>query len=391
MNGVYNIIFIYDDHHQRIKEIQAGLTKRLEVLQLDKNQINLLDNPQSDQLDPADNIYLGIYIPGENTLKNQACDALLKWFFDENQLLFPLIFAGDYIKQTPESLHLVNGFIWTHHVHPLSNFINEALEALGITEKNRKVFLSYKRSDGSGIADQLFDALTRKGFTVFKDNYSIRSGEQIQQRIYEMLEEMAYVVLIDSPDAIKSKWVKAEIEFVMANQLGVTILKTPSTKIGLTEKFRLSKYLEKQITLKDIELTTGSKQIILTSNKLDDIINNIQASHAECLLQRKTDMVSSILLSAKDKGITATQKRNGQIVLHKATQQQKDILIGVSVRTPSPADFYHLDIQNKSVQKYLAHQTTVMANHRYKVNNWIMASKANLEMIEISVLLSSIL
>lgn len=77
--------------------------------------------------------------------------------------------------------------------------------------KDRKVFISYRRTDGESVAQEIYEYLWRQHFEVFLDRYQIEPGAIFQERITQEIARMDFVLLIDSPDAGRSKWVEAEI------------------------------------------------------------------------------------------------------------------------------------------------------------------------------------
>ena len=77
--------------------------------------------------------------------------------------------------------------------------------------REKKVFISYRRSDAQPVADEVFHYLRDEHFWTFLDRYQIEVGAPVQSRIMSELADMDFVLLIDSEDAAHSKWVMAEI------------------------------------------------------------------------------------------------------------------------------------------------------------------------------------
>ncbi len=78
-----------------------------------------------------------------------------------------------------------------------------------------KLFISYRREDGSYLARLLYDRLVAKGFIVFYDIESLGSG-RFDTRILERIEECDNFILILSPRALdrcvnEDDWVRREI------------------------------------------------------------------------------------------------------------------------------------------------------------------------------------
>jgi len=392
MQGKYQILLIHDGLAQQASAIERALVDRLKNLDIREDQYDILTNPPLNKLQAEGCFYLGLYLVSPSTKANKHCSRLARWLLKHYHVILPILYSGDYPQQTPSELHLINGFRWRDYPNPLDLLVNITLENLGLTEENRKVFISYKRSDGSGLADQLFDALSRKGFKVFKDNYTIRPGRNIQETIFERLEEMAYVVLIDSPEAKQSVWVKKEIEFVMANELGLTVLKPSQTGSGLTDKLSLPTQLIIKLPKDQLNDRSVSSQITLKEKALDNIVDTILSNHAERLLQRKVNMVNGILDQARASGKIALQQYNWQILVKDSNKGKDEILIGIAPRTPEPEDFFNLDFPNaqRQINKCLAHQTTIMSQKRTDLNRWTLAGKKDIEMQDIASLIAEL-
>ena len=73
-----------------------------------------------------------------------------------------------------------------------------------------KVFLSYSRKD-SAFAEQLLAALSERGLEPYLDKQDIAPGEPWQSRLGGLIAAADSIVLIVSPDSIKSPVVTWEI------------------------------------------------------------------------------------------------------------------------------------------------------------------------------------
>src|SRR5271165_5213861 len=98
------------------------------------------------------------------------------------------------------------------------------LRWLGLTEKHRRVFVSYRRSDSLLIGEQLWDTLGKAGFDVFLDRFSVDPGVNFQERLTEALSDKAFLLLVESPDVASSKWVAYEVEYARKSRMGLLAL-----------------------------------------------------------------------------------------------------------------------------------------------------------------------
>jgi hypothetical protein len=131
-----------------------------------------------------------------------------------------------------------NAFFWRSDPSELAPL---ALQAAGITATDFRTFISYRRSDGQPVADQLFDELNRRNFDVFLDRFRMDPGAHVQERIVEELAHKSMVVLVETPDLPQSPWVALEIAYARAYRLGllaVNLDRAPATP-GIRERRRI--------------------------------------------------------------------------------------------------------------------------------------------------------
>jgi hypothetical protein len=98
---------------------------------------------------------------------------------------------------------------------------NRAGGMLGLRVQGRhtKLFISYRAADGSTIAEQLNAHLRGIGYQTFLDQAkefdgepTILPGNAVQKEINEALSTASLVLLVDTPKAHESKWIRHEID-----------------------------------------------------------------------------------------------------------------------------------------------------------------------------------
>jgi len=93
------------------------------------------------------------------------------------------------------------------------------------TEKKYDVFISYRRDGGQETARILRDSLTERGYRVFFDLESLRSGA-FNTKLYSVIEECTDFVLVLSPHALdrcvnSDDWVRQEVEHALRKKKNV--------------------------------------------------------------------------------------------------------------------------------------------------------------------------
>jgi hypothetical protein len=150
-----------------------------------------------------------------------------------------------------------------------------ALRAAGITVNDFRVFISYRRSDGQALADQLFDELNRRNFEVFLDRFRIDPGVHVQDRIVEELAHKSMVVLVETKDLPQSFWVAEELSYALVNRLGVLAVNVDGAPcwpgIGENRRMRVK--------------TTSTP--ILSPRNVDRVCRRVAIVHGAALVRRR--------------------------------------------------------------------------------------------------------
>lgn len=89
-----------------------------------------------------------------------------------------------------------------------------ALEAI----MGRNVFISYNHHD-CGFAGRLAQDLKAAGFAVWWDEWEIKVGDSIIQKVSEGIKQSAYLAVVLSPHSVKSNWVQRELGSALMRQL----------------------------------------------------------------------------------------------------------------------------------------------------------------------------
>ena len=114
------------------------------------------------------------------------------------------------------------------------------------------VFLSYRRSDGSDLAKDLYQKLQRVGLRVFFDQSEMVDGHYFNTQISAALKQAPNYLLVATPEvfpfrdeAQESDWVKKEIELAfeftlpslgVSTMLSLLLFHVPlSSYLGLVE------------------------------------------------------------------------------------------------------------------------------------------------------------
>jgi hypothetical protein len=178
-------------------------------------------------------------------------------------------------------------------VGPAGRLANRVGGMLGLRVQGResKIFISYRASDGARIAQQLYTHLESLGHRPFLDEAreidgetKILPGSPVQDQIDEALDEATLVLLIDTPDAPHSLWIKHEVD--TANALLLPILPIVFRDVSDRSKaprFRSLAALQRWVELQIPAAPVGPP---LNNSQLDQIVNEAETYMCE-LFRRK--------------------------------------------------------------------------------------------------------
>jgi TIR domain len=168
---------------------------------------------------------------------------------------------------------------------PSSNgrLVNRVGGMLGLRLQGRdsRIFVSYRLADGSAIAQQIYEHLTMLGHRPFLDEAKELDGETkilpgsvVQKQIDEALGNANLVLLVDTPSAPASPWIKHEVD--TADALLLPILPICFRDAGDSKqgpRFRSLVALQRWVQL---QRPADSDNSPLNANQLDHIVDEAE-------------------------------------------------------------------------------------------------------------------
>ncbi|MCW5300352.1 toll/interleukin-1 receptor domain-containing protein [Herbaspirillum lusitanum] len=136
-----------------------------------------------------------------------------------------------------------------------------AMLGLRLQGRDSKIFISYRATDGTYIANQLDAYLTARGYRPWLDeakdvdgDTAILPGTPVQKEIDVNLRNASLVLLIDTPSAPDSEWIQHEVD--TADSMLIPILPVCFRRAAETKKgsrFRSLVELQRDIRLPFVE------------------------------------------------------------------------------------------------------------------------------------------
>lgn len=231
---------------------------------------------------------------------NRADDCLteLEYLNGNADAIYPVYFTKDrFLEEVPEVLHKVNGVLYSEA--ELDSIVNVAFEELRLLRKTRRVFISYKRSESSAVANQLYDVLSRHQFDVFLDTYSIRGAADFQAELHHRITDSDVLIQLNSPGFKDSKWCEEEISDANARKVGVLQINWPGVHSGPTDQLSIVRQLvDTDFRRKRWKRNTS----VLKSKILSSIAIQVESVRARNLAARQDGLTAEFVKEANRQG-----------------------------------------------------------------------------------------
>jgi hypothetical protein len=112
--------------------------------------------------------------------------------------------------ELPQCLRSINALAIDALDPDLVKPVGVALQCLGLLHSQRRVFISYRRTESREVAVQLFETLAARHFDVFLDTHSVGAAVDFQSVLWHRLCDSDVVVMLDTPGFFESRWAKVE-------------------------------------------------------------------------------------------------------------------------------------------------------------------------------------
>ena len=132
-----------------------------------------------------------------------------------------------FAKLVPACLHHINGLKLDPADKKLTRVATAALECMGLLPRQRRIFLSYRRTEAREAGLQLFEHLTSRHFDVFLDTHSVAPAEDFQEVLWHRLSDSDVLVMLDTQTYFENRWTNEEFGRALAKSLSPVRLGWP--------------------------------------------------------------------------------------------------------------------------------------------------------------------
>lgn len=209
-----------------------------------------------------------------------------------------------------------------------------AMEALGLLPKQRRVFVSYRRTESRDAAVQLFDVLSAKLFDVFLDTHGVAPGDDFQAVLWHRLCDCDVLVMLDTATYFQSRWTAAEYGRALAKGISVLRIAWP----GVTSSGRTA--TAHTIDLEAADLLPSN---LLSAAAIEQIQKKVEEVRSLSHAVRWLNMYSTIEVSVRRLGGAvkgAGLSNSVQVTLQSGT----DLLLVPAVGVPTASTLQSAEV-----------------------------------------------
>lgn len=365
MTTTYAIEVFQLDRDDRVAGLAQAVAAELQDIGLHRTVNVVVTEAAPATAGPVVGVYLGSLAAAvDAALGDRVMSALAA-----GTVVVPVVESlAQFTANVHPSLAFANGFEWATPEDALK-LARILLENLGIEDRERRVFISHKREDGLGAAEQLHDHLTHAGFRPFIDRFAIRTGEGVQERIADALEDHAFLLLLETPLAHTSDWVFDEVDYALSHTMGTLILRWPGAPTQVPGSPGVPR-----LQIMDDELVKDVHSYdTFTDAALDRVVAAVEASHAQGLVRRRRMLVRSIEEAAKASGCTSCLPLpEWRLWVEHASGPT---LVGITPRLPTATDLQQLDLAREAASvnpaAVLVHSARALRPARREHLEWV--------------------
>ena len=335
---MYRIVMVHEGCHGLAQALETAVTRALSDFP-DISNLLKFSTALTDARTPQVVAYLASTSGKSSSIVNGIIDTAL----DRGVSILPvgsLDRPGEIGRQLPARIAHLNAAFWEGDGAQVATSL---LEMLGLVEKERKIFVSYRRSETSALAVQLHTELVQRRFDVFLDRFAVEPGVDFQRRLDEDLGDKAFVLLLESPELRDSQWVRHEIAYAHSRRIEILALTLPGTASSelvptIDDAFR--RRLECSHLLDDGTLSPDGLVVVL---------DEIELGHARALRRRREQILGSVTAKLRAAGCTFSPADDWCIVVRGPSGRSG--LFWVTPRRPEAKDFHSLSRHHNRVKR----------------------------------------
>jgi hypothetical protein len=283
MRYKYQLILL-GENIEFFEKLKLEISRKFDELKLIQDLLKIITKDNISEYSGAEPAYV-IYSGHKNNL-----DVITNEIIEQQKLggniILP-IFSENFNKEIPDVISNLNGLKLYDNISKICNLILEGFELL---RKSRKIFISYKRSESSIVAIQLYEALEANNFDVFLDTHSVDKGEQFQEELWHRMTDCDVILMLNTKEFLTSEWCNKELEKAHVKRIGIVHLLWPDCDFERFAQLAHSMNLKNSDFEKPLfeDLSKGR----LTQAKVKEVINLVEGARARNLASRQDSLIT---------------------------------------------------------------------------------------------------
>lgn len=327
----YQLIFLGNTENPLIRDILNVFIKKIGELGLSEKILKIIYSYEFDEKYNNKNPSFCFYIGSEDV--HYADVEKIETILTNGDAILPIYFKeNNFNNEIPIILHPINGVFAGNRT--TCYYVNIALQGLRLLRKTRRVFISYKRSDSTGVAIQLFEELIKNNFDPFLDSYSIPPTEDFQDELYHRMSDSDVVIQLLTPSFHESGYCREEIETSNVKQIGVVQVVWPKCSIEKSDYLCIPVQLEEN----DLMNIESAEKCKLTLPCLEKLIDVIESCRARNLAARQDTLRGEFIQEAKKVGRLVFQER--YYIIERDINKKLLALYLPAIVVPTSYDYY---------------------------------------------------
>lgn len=320
LQGTYQLVTLGADNDARSAEYAGALERAVAsaMHHLGVNPTRMLvrlgsrSEAELDRRWPSVTVFFGT----TGTALSPRDAALLDVLLADGTLVIPVVEdIGRFTKLVPTAISHLNGMARQDCGANFERLAARILEGFGLLRERRRLFISYRRIETSGVAAQLYEALDIAGFDVFLDTHGVlRPGEPFQEILWHRLADTDVILLLDTPGFLASRWTEEELARANTANLQILQLLWPGQEEASAAAFSTFHPL----SVSDFEdKATLGPAARLRDDSTQEIVDAVEGLRARAVAARHAFLVREFLIEAKGAGLLAYMTLDRSIVLRK--------------------------------------------------------------------------
>lgn len=293
MTSKYQIALIGQFADKRTK-LEKLLFTRIDDLGIERSQISILEEREIGIANPKAPLVAVFFGYQKASDANHPCVASL---LKDSITIIPCVETTvDISDNLPTSISHINALPISQDTH-FERLATLILENLRLLRSERRLFISYKRSESQSVAIQLYESLDKAGFDVFLDTRSVPYGIDFQSILWHRMADSDIVVLLDTPNFRASHWTQQELS--QANATNIQILHLLWPKVKSDKSSALSEFVFLQRADFKSREKTGERAR-LRDTMIQNVVVKAESLRARALAARHRSLVDNFCDRARD-------------------------------------------------------------------------------------------